>query len=53
MPTYDFIPLPTQTPGTVRHLRVCRYGERGARPKAYVQAGIHADELPANLRRIG
>ncbi|MFO1089459.1 MAG: succinylglutamate desuccinylase/aspartoacylase family protein [Hyphomicrobiales bacterium] len=49
MPTYDFIPLPTQTPGTVRHLRVCRYGERGARPKAYVQAGIHADELPANL----
>jgi uncharacterized protein len=37
------------TPGTVRSLKVRRYGRPGARPKAYVQAGIHADELPANL----
>jgi uncharacterized protein len=49
MPTFDFMPLPTHTPGTVRHLHVCRYGKPGARPKVYVQAGIHADELPANL----
>jgi predicted deacylase len=49
MPTFEFVPLPTQTPGTVRHLHVCRYGKAGARPKIYVQAGIHADELPANL----
>jgi uncharacterized protein len=43
------IDLPVTTPGTVRSLKVRRYGRPGARPKAYVQAGIHADELPANL----
>jgi predicted deacylase len=26
-----------------------RFGERGARPKVYVQAGLHADELPGML----
>ena len=53
MPTFDFLPLPTHTPGTVRHLHVCRYGQAGARPKVYVQAGVHADELPANLAAHG
>jgi len=53
MPTFDFLPLPTHTPGTVRHLHVCRYGKAGARPKVYVQAGVHADELPANLAAHG
>jgi len=28
---------------------VHRFGTAGTRPKVYVQAGIHADELPANL----
>ncbi|HUE46142.1 MAG TPA: succinylglutamate desuccinylase/aspartoacylase family protein [Aestuariivirgaceae bacterium] len=45
----DTIALPVTTPGTTRSLKVHHYGRAGARPKAYVQAGIHADELPANL----
>jgi predicted deacylase len=45
----DTIALPVATPGTNRSLSVRRYGRPGARPKAYIQAGIHADELPANL----
>jgi len=53
MPTFDFVPLPAHTAGTVRHLHVCRYGQAGARPKVYVQAGVHADELPANLAAHG
>ena len=43
------IPLPSPAPGTERHLTVRRYGEPGSRPKAYLQASIHADELPAML----
>ncbi|HUE47217.1 MAG TPA: succinylglutamate desuccinylase/aspartoacylase family protein [Aestuariivirgaceae bacterium] len=49
MTSIESIDLPVTTPGTVRSLKVRRYGRPGARPKAYVQAGIHADELPANL----
>jgi uncharacterized protein len=49
MTSTESIDLPVTTPGTVRSLKVRRYGRPGARPKAYVQAGIHADELPANL----
>lgn len=52
--TFD---LPTSTPGTRRTLTVQRFGTRGARPLAYVQASLHADEVPAmlvadKLRRI-
>lgn len=49
MTSTERIALPVTTPGTNRSLSVRRYGRPGARPKAYVQAGIHADELPANL----
>jgi uncharacterized protein len=49
MTSTDTIALPVTTPGTSRSLKVRRYGRPGARPKTYVQAGIHADELPANL----
>ena len=35
--------------GTTRHLAVHRYGEPGARPKAYLQAALHADEIPPML----
>ena len=28
---------------------VLRFGTPGARPKAYLQAGLHADELPGML----
>ncbi len=41
--------LPSPAPGTRRYLAVHRYGRPGARPKAYFQAAIHADETPALL----
>lgn len=37
------------SPGTERSLSVLRFGVEGARPKAYFQASLHADELPAML----
>ncbi len=45
----DVIPLPPIAPGTRRELTALRYGAEGARPKAYIQAGLHADELPGML----
>jgi predicted deacylase len=45
----DRLPLPSQTPGTARSLTIHRYGTPSARPKAYVQAALHADEIPALL----
>ncbi len=42
-------PLPPASPGTSRSLDIIRYGSRGARPKAYIQAGLHADEAPGYL----
>ena len=41
--------LPGGSVGTRRHLVVHRYGEPGARPKAYLQAALHADEIPPML----
>jgi len=38
--------LPQSAPGTSRSLQIIRYGAPGARPKAYLQAGLHADEAP-------
>lgn len=38
--------LPLTSPGTHRSLQIVRYGRPGARPKAYLQAGLHADEAP-------
>ena len=35
--------------GTRHELLVRRYGTPGARPKVYVQAGLHADEMPGVL----
>lgn len=43
------IALVSPSPGTQRHLLAHRYGRPGARPKAYLQASIHADETPAML----
>lgn len=43
------IALPAAAPGTERHLVVQRFGAAGARPKAYLQAALHADELPGAL----
>ena len=41
--------LPSPAPGVERTLRVHRYGVPGARPKAYFQAALHADEIPGLL----
>lgn len=40
------VPLAKETPGTARNVRMVRYGAPDARPKAYVQAALHADEAP-------
>lgn len=45
----ETITLPEVAPGTARRLQVYRYGRAGARPKVYLQAGLHADELPGML----
>ena len=41
--------LPTMTPGTQRSIAYYRFGKAGARPKAYLQAAIHANELPGAM----
>ena len=41
--------LPSATPGTQRILKAHHFGEAGARPKIYFQAGLHADEWPGFL----
>jgi len=48
-PITSEIILPSPAPGTRRTLRVHRYGAPGARPKAYFQAALHADEIPGLL----
>jgi len=50
MPTStERVPLLSPAPGTERSLLVHRYGEHGARPRAYLQAALHADEWPGLL----
>ena len=43
------IALPAMTPGTRRSIALHRFGRAGARPKAYLQAAIHANELPGAM----
>lgn len=43
------IALPAAGPGTERWLTVLRFTGSRAGPKAYVQAAVHADEVPALL----
>ena len=43
------IPLMAPSPGTSRDLVMHRFGAPGARPKAYIQGSLHADELPGGL----
>ncbi|HYC06040.1 MAG TPA: succinylglutamate desuccinylase/aspartoacylase family protein [Azospirillaceae bacterium] len=44
------IPLPHGRPGTRRSVPVLRFGApAGGGPKAYIQAGLHADESPGHL----
>ena len=48
-PQITRVPLPAAAPGSPRHLTVVRYGGVDARPKAYLQAALHADEIPGLL----
>ena len=41
--------LPSMAPGTGRSITWHRFGRPGARPKAYLQAAIHANELPGAM----
>ncbi len=43
------IALQTSSPGQRHHLTLLRFGQAGAGPKAYIQAALHADEVPAML----
>jgi len=43
------IALPSMTPGTSRSIAVHRFGRAGERPKAYLQAAIHANEFPGAM----
>ncbi|MGQ0677555.1 MAG: succinylglutamate desuccinylase/aspartoacylase family protein [Rhodospirillales bacterium] len=47
--TVERVALKSMTPGTERTLTVFRYGRPGARPKAYLQAAIHANEFPGTM----
>jgi uncharacterized protein len=43
------IELPAATPASRHIVQVERYGTAGARPCVYIQASLHADELPGML----
>jgi uncharacterized protein len=47
--TPELAQLTGDAPGTGRHLTCLRFGAQGARPKVYLQAGLHADEMPGVL----
>ena len=47
--TVESITLGGTAPGTVQALQVHRFGPPGGRPKVYVQAALHADEVPGML----
>ena len=45
----ETLPLTGASAGTRRELALYRYGALGAQPKVYLQAGLHADEMPGVL----
>jgi predicted deacylase len=49
MKIVERLALLPSSPGTVRHISVHRYGSACSAPKVYVQAALHANELPAML----
>jgi uncharacterized protein len=46
---FERVALPAASFGTGRWIAAHRFGPPGARPKAYIQAGLHANELPGQL----
>jgi len=49
MPEVIEFEIPTGYPGTQRSVLVYSFGRKGARPKAYIQAALHAEELNGTL----
>ena len=45
----ETVPLSGPSPGTTRTLTRHHWGQEGARPKIYLQGGLHADEMPGPL----
>lgn len=45
----ETVPLSGPSPGTTRTLTRHHWGRDGARPKVYLQGGLHADEMPGPL----
>lgn len=45
----ETVPLSGPSPGTARTLTRHHWGNEGDRPKVYLQAGLHADEMPGPL----
>jgi predicted deacylase len=43
------VQLPSMTPGSSRTISVLSFGKSGARPKVYMQAAIHANEMPGTM----
>jgi uncharacterized protein len=49
MKTVERLALLPSSPGTTRHIAIHRYTGSGGGPKIYMQASLHANELPAML----
>lgn len=45
----DSYAIPAGSPGTNHRLTVHRFGESGTRPCVYIQAALHADEIPGMI----
>lgn len=45
----DSYAIPAISHGTSHHLTVHRFGRQGARPCVYIQAALHADEIPGMI----
>ena len=45
-------PLPGDSPGTARSITAHCWGDPGARPKVYLQAALHADEMPGVIALV-
>lgn len=45
----EVLKLAGTTPGLTYEVAILHFGQRGASPKTYIQAGLHADEAPGML----
>lgn len=57
LPDIEHVGLKSTGPGTARELKIVRYGRGAGRPGVYLQAALHADEIPGllvlhHLRRL-